>query len=294
MGIAPGGEGYEAYRATLARDFPALAARSFAYLGEGGDHIAFEIGAELVIRFAKRGNQSALDREARILRHVAAISPLPTPVPVVAHAGGGYLGYRKLSGVPLLGAVGGFDPRGWPDFAATLGAFLSAINSAPVAPFGDALLADTPSLEEWREEARATFARLRHGLSHPVAGRIADVFAAAPPNAPFTPAFAHTDLGMEHILVDLAARRVTGIIDWGDAALADPARDFGKLYRDLGVGMLDAVLDHYTAGDDSAALRTRAIFYARCGALEDLEYGHATGREEYAAKSLAALPRLFP
>jgi aminoglycoside phosphotransferase (APT) family kinase protein len=38
-------------------------------------------------------------------------------------------------------------------------------------------------------------------------------------------------------------RASTGIIDWSDAALADPAYDFGLLCRDLGAAALDLALN---------------------------------------------------
>jgi hypothetical protein len=39
---------------------------------------------------------------------------------------------------------------------------------------------------------------------------------------------------LEHVLVDVEANAVTGIIDWTDAAIADPARDLALIYRDFG------------------------------------------------------------
>jgi len=50
--------------------------------------------------------------------------------------------------------------------------------------------------------------------------------------------FSHNDLGIEHVLGTPATAAVTGVIDWGDAALIDPACDFGLLYRDLGAAAL--------------------------------------------------------
>jgi aminoglycoside phosphotransferase (APT) family kinase protein len=285
---------HERYRALLARDFPDLTAASFRFLGAGTDHIAFEIGGATIIRFARVGDGSALAREARLLRHVADHSPLPIPRPTHLHREHGYIGYQKLPGTPLLDAVGGFDLRQWPGFAATLGRFLSEINTLPFAPIRADLDEDSEPLDGWRAEARETFARVRPQIPARYAGSIAAFLATPPPPAPVALVLAHNDLGIEHILVDHTTRQITGIIDWGDAALADPARDLGKFYRDLGAATLDAVLRHYTASDDTAALRARAIFYGRCGMLEDLEYGLETGSVAYVAKSLAALPWLFP
>jgi aminoglycoside phosphotransferase (APT) family kinase protein len=105
--------------------------------------------------------------------------------------------------------------------------------------------------------------------------------------------FSHNDLGIEHILVVPATGAITGVIDWSDAALTDPARDFGLLYRDLGPAALAAALTSYRA-HDTAALGKRAAFYARCGLLEDLAYGHRSGIGAYTDKSVTALQWLFP
>lgn len=115
----------------------------------------------------------------------------------------------------------------------------------------------------------------------PAVGR----FLEAPP--PIEPAarrvFSHNDLGIEHVLVDPATLRITGVIDWSDAALTDPAYDFGLLLRDLGPVALTACGPH----------AERAWFYARCAVLEDLAYGLASGRDRYVEKSLSGLRRLF-
>ena len=82
---------------------------------------------------------------------------------------------------------------------------------------------------------------------------------------------------------------VTGIIDWSDAAICDRAHDFGLLLRDLGPGALDATLASYGTKIDIE----RAWFYARCAAIEDLNYGVETGRDAYRTKTLDALSWLF-
>jgi aminoglycoside phosphotransferase (APT) family kinase protein len=88
-------------------------------------------------------------------------------------------------------------------------------------------------------------------------------------------------------------RASTGIIDWSDAALADPAYDFGLLCRDLGAAALDLALNAYQA-DDTTALRRRPVFYARCTLVEDLAYGIQSGLRACTDKRPAALEWPFP
>jgi aminoglycoside phosphotransferase (APT) family kinase protein len=54
------------------------------------------------------------------------------------------------------------------------------------------------------------------------------------------PVFSHNDLGIEHVLIDPGTWTVTGIIDWSDAAIVDPAIDFGLLY-----GVAVPCVDHH-------------------------------------------------
>jgi aminoglycoside phosphotransferase (APT) family kinase protein len=92
------------------------------------------------------------------------------------------------------------------------------------------------------------------------------------------------------VLVDPATGAVTGVIDWSDAGLTDPAHDFGLILRDLGPTALAGAVRAY-GGEVSTV---RAWFYARCKLLEDLAYGLRTGRDAYVIKSLTGLAWLFP
>ena len=118
--------------------------------------------------------------------------------------------------------------------------------------------------------------------------------AASPPKDPQVATFCHNDLGIEHILVDPAALVVTGIIDWADAAITDPACDLALIYRDLGTEALTSVLDHYRGGAERVEdLRQRAGFYARCSVFGEMTYGLVAGHDAYLAQSLSAMRLLF-
>jgi macrolide phosphotransferase len=54
----------------------------------------------------------------------------------------------------------------------------------------------------------------------------------------------HGDLHAGHILIDAQAQ-VTGFIDWTEAAVADPARDFIAHYRTFGEDALDQLISAY-------------------------------------------------
>jgi aminoglycoside phosphotransferase (APT) family kinase protein len=296
-----------AVRALLARHgYPAGELR---VLGAGLDHVAYEAvlpgggagaadaGVRLVVRVARGGGDAErMRREARFLRRLAAVCPLPVPQPELLDDGGpagACLVHPRLPGVPLLHASGGSRLAG--AVGRALGGMLRVLHAEPVERWADVVEADVAGPEVWRRDAAAAYAGARRQVP-PAHRRRVEAFldAEAPPPAA-RPALCHHDLGSEHVLVD-GAGLVTGVVDWSDAALADPARDLGLVWRDLGRAGLRAALDAYDpadAGAPDAGLVERIAFYARCGALEDLAYGLATGRQAYAAKSLAGLGRLF-
>jgi len=103
---------------------------------------------------------------------------------------------------------------------------------------------------------------------------------------------AHADLGAEHVLEHDGS--LTGVIDWSDAALTDPALDFARLYRDFGPQFLTTALNAYGGLPDPSEAMTRITFFARCAALEDLAFGNEHQRPEYAQSAEVSIQWLFP
>lgn len=146
---------------------------------------------------------------------------------------------------------------------------------------------------EWLDEARAAYPDIAARLPADRRNAVEQFLAAEPPDLPDGErVLAHNDLGIEHMLVDPTTWSVTGVIDRSDAALTDPARDFALVYRDLGPAGLEAATATYRPGADHA-LVDRAVFHARCGALEDLSYGLASRRQAHATTSLRSVAWLF-
>ncbi|MBV8644933.1 MAG: phosphotransferase [Candidatus Eremiobacteraeota bacterium] len=254
---------------------PDLRDAAIVAIGEGQDNAAFAVGDALIVRFAKaRGparRAARIEREVRVLSIVAPIAPLAVPQPRFVIPEEGALAYATLPGEPLAAHRDAAHPYAIA-IAATLGRFLRALHDVPPATVADIVPTDDDTPKQWRNDAARICRRL--GTAIPVTCRAAvDVFLHTdpPPRHEGEPVFSHNDLGIEHVLVDPATFAVTGIIDWSDAALCDPAYDFGLIDRDLGRAALIAALAAYGAtAPDAQTLFTRAIFYARCSALEDL------------------------
>ena len=201
-------------------------------VGEGGDHLAYEVDGELIVRFGKEPDPAAraagVDREARLVAAVAAISPLPVPEPVFTAAEQGCLAYRKLPGVPLLDLPRPQRSAHAGPVAATLGELLTALHAAPVEDLTALVDLDDQPPADWRREAAQTCATVAGEVPAAHRRSVAAFLEAPPPADDWTPVFSHNDLGIEHVLVDPGTWAVTGVIDWSDAAIVDPldrARD---------------------------------------------------------------------
>jgi aminoglycoside phosphotransferase (APT) family kinase protein len=286
-------------RGVVATHLPDYRINSMVLLGEGEDNIAYEVNGELIVRFSKEPDPASraahVNNEARLLTAVAGISPLPVPEPSFTAAEQGCLAYVKLPGLPLIDLPLPQRSAHGMSIAATLGELLTALHGVPVDEMAELVDTDDQPKTLWLREAAQTYATVAERV--PMVHRpVVEAFLDAPPPADgYALAFSHNDLGIEHVLIDPFAGTVTGVIDWSDAAIIDPAYDFGLLYRDLGPGAIRLALRNYrTDVHDVEAIGARAAFYARCSVLEDMAYGIEAGHDKYLDKSLAALKWLYP
>jgi len=264
-------------------------------LGAGLDNTAYLVGGTLVARFRRDPEEyPAVCREAALLDVVARVGTVPVPRVVAALPEAGCLVTALLPGRPLLAHLDALRPEDARRLGAQLGRLLGALAAVPGAEVAAVTGVDDVAPDEWLAEARETWPEVTGTVPaahRPTVERFLDTEPPAPSSRNV---LCHNDLGAEHVLVDHRLE-VTGVIDWSDAALTDPARDLGLIRRDLGPEAFEAALPGLlaTGAWDADAVRGRALFLARCALLEDLAHGLGGGAQLYADKSLAALPELF-
>lgn len=282
----------EEIRALLSHHLPGREVRSITRLGEGLDNVVHEVDGALIVRRSKETDpdqrRELVRREADLLAVLTELSTLPVPELVFVDIEAGVLAYVKLPGAPLHQHPVAEPGR----LAAPLGEFVSRLHQAPVEQMQRLVPTDSYALLRWRQDAERDYREIVGQL--PAAGRrmVEDFLGRPPPAEPQAVAFCHNDLGSEHLLVDVEASTVTGVIDWTDAAITDPVHDLALVYRDLGPAVFDLTLAHYEGRFDEVD-RERAAFYARCALLEDIAYGLHTGAGHHAGAGLAHLARTF-
>jgi aminoglycoside phosphotransferase (APT) family kinase protein len=275
---------------------PGYRIESVVLLGEGQENIAYEVNGELIVRFGKESDPARraarVTGEAGLLAVVAGISPLQVPTPIFTVADEGCLAYVKVRGLPLIDLPASQLPARSGPIAAALGKFLTALHDVPIGRMAGLVDIDDQPTSLWLEDAAQIYTTIADQVPPEHRPAVEAFLEMPPPSDPYAQVFSHNDLGIEHVLIDPVAGTVTGVIDWSDAAIVDPAYDFGLLYRDLGPAALGIALRGYRT--DVEAIAVRAAFYARCSVLEDLAYGLQAGHDKYVEKSLIALKWLYP
>lgn len=285
--------------ALLRADLPQFAHLDVTLLGEGTDHLALDLGGQYVFRFPKRPDTAAaLLGEARLTGWLAPVLPLAIPRyefvrPPCQDQTHSYAGYAKLPGTPALLREAQHTP-----FAVVgppLGLFLRRLHDMAVEEARALGVPedDDPGLEEWAQDALSDLAlAMERGAVSPNAGRRWEYVLTNPPStAPTLPCPIHGDLAAEHVLLDEQGRP-TGVIDWSDAVVGDPARDLAGLLHWGGDELLHLVLETYGGVEDRVLERARWL--AVCRALGDLTYGAENGLDAYVRAGRRALGWLSP
>jgi aminoglycoside phosphotransferase (APT) family kinase protein len=102
------------------------------------------------------------------------------------------------------------------------------------------------------------------------------------------PVLVHGDLHARHLLVDPAGR-ATGVLDWGDLCLADPALDLSLGFAAFSGAARAAFLAAYGPVDAERELRARALAVRLAALLA--RYAVAVHAPALLAESLASLRR---
>nr|WP_281352454.1 aminoglycoside phosphotransferase family protein [Phytoactinopolyspora alkaliphila] len=265
---------------------------SLTELGQGLDNVVYLVNDELVVRISKESDAvqraETTRREAGLLAALTGWSTLPIPQPIFADIEQGALAYTALPGRPLNQRPVAEPIR----LAPVLGGFLSRLHQAPLDAVNTLVSPDPYPMTAWRDDAEFAYREVSQHITPPVRRPIERFLASTPPPEPRTVTLCHNDLGTEHILAGTDTDEITGIIDWTDAALADPMRDLALIFRDLGPDVFDATIANYAEPPD-AGDRARAVFYARCSVLEDIAYGVTSGAQHYADAGIAHLAWIF-
>lgn len=199
-----------------------------------------------VVRAPRRPTAAAaLDTEARLLPVLGRHLPVSVPQPAGRAAlpeGGFCQVYPFIAGRPVRrGEIVAGSP-----LAAQVGRALAALHEVDPRAVEDVGL-PAYSADEYRQRRLSDVDRAAQ-TGHVPAALLARWERELEKVAQwrFVPTLVHGDLAREHVLVHEGA--LSGIIDWADACVADPADDLAWVVLDADDAGVDTVLEAYSMG----------------------------------------------
>jgi aminoglycoside 2''-phosphotransferase len=286
----------------IQHNFPQVAIHTVLPITRGWDSFVLEINGELIFRFPLREDVTAcLQKEIRLLPVLE--ETLSSPIPHFNYIGQGdenypvmFVGYRKLGGLALDDVS--ITQMQLVELAPALATFLNELHSFPAAlALQNGIQAYTPAL--WRERYRKLYSDLQIRVFplldtelRSKSGQLWENFLNSEAIIAFQPVPIHCDLACEHIFCDPVRGILTGVIDWGDTTVGDPALDFVGLHSGRGREFTEHVLACYK-GIIDVEFWKRIDFYIRYGPFSELLYGAYSGDEKFFKKGVVGLRTMF-
>jgi aminoglycoside phosphotransferase (APT) family kinase protein len=277
-------------RRLIASQFPDVALEPLVLIGEGWDNTAWLAGGEWVFRFPRRAVAiPGFEREMAALPALAPRLPLPIPSPVwlgqpTDEFPWPWFGAHHVPGVEPLG-LGEGARRG---LARPFARFLRALHASPHPeglpddPMGRA---DMSIRVERTEESLIDIEREGLWRAPRSVALLLEEAASLPRPEPV--AVVHGDLHMRHLLVDESGA-LSGVIDFGDICVGDPAVDLSLLWSMLPPAGRADFLAEYPLRDDQL-VRARVLAINLCAILA--VYGDHEGMTAVRDEALLGLDR---
>ncbi len=295
-------EAIEPYIARIQQSFPEIEIQTVVPITRGWDSFVLEVNDELIFRFALREDvEVRFQKEIQLLP--ALETALTTPIPhfdYIGHGDGKYshtfVGYKRIEGTMLEDRD--ISEEQLAALAPAIGNFLSELHHFSTQKAAQAGVEQYAALQ-WRDMYQERFKDIQKRV-FPIldadlcrsSEQLWEGFLTTEANFSFQSVFIHGDLGCEHIFCDPQHGSLTGVIDWGDSRIGDPALDFVGLHWGHGRTFTESVLEHYT-GTIDAGFWQRMAFYVCYGPFSELLYGAYTGKEEFLERGKAGLHALF-
>lgn len=282
----------------LVRCLPEIAIRRAETITTGWDSLVLEINGDWIFRFPRRPEiEAGHEKEIALLPELAQMVSLPIPRFEYVFRRDDkcpqpFVGYRKIPGVPL--SLTRLSPTQIAQAASQIGRFIGQVQRFPqerATQLG--VTGGSPSA--WREEYARLYAQVREQIvpllkpaTQASLKNLCEEYLDEPQHVRFSPVLLHRDLTSDHILSDPETGMLTGIIDWEDASIGDPAFDFTGLLYDYGREFTAQALSAYP-GQADGRFWPRIRFYAAIIPCHEILYGLSTGAERHVQGGIQAL-----
>ena len=276
-----------AARRAIEAQCPGLRLASLTILSDDGQFNRLLLAnGECVFRFPRyRDGALVLEREAQVLQHICDKLPLKTPhvrwaSPMSAEPGGAFLAYEFLPGSPLWSEVleSEVDAVTRVKLASQLGGFLAKLHGFELwEEAREWPVLDGPNIwsQMYEEIRERLFPSMRADARLAVEAHFTE-YLQEPALREFTPCLRHGDFGAGNVLYHAGDQAISGILDFSEAGIGDPAVDLAAASC-FGEEMYAGICAAYPGAD---ALLARVRFYRGTFALQEALHGLRVGDSE--------------
>ncbi|EJS12521.1 aminoglycoside phosphotransferase family protein [Bacillus mycoides] len=283
----------DSYKQYIKEALPDLSIHSYIQNEEGWDNITVIINDELLFRFPRKleyANRIPLEKElCTILSHLLQEIEIPkyhllyknncNTVPFCSY-------YPLILGEPLTTEiVAKLEKKELEVIITQLATFLATLHSIPLKRVETLGFPIEKTLIYWKELQTKLNQYLTNNLTSlqkSALNRLFENFFTNIAKSTFQNTIIHADFTHHHILFNTQNKTISGVIDFGDAQIGDPAFDFAGLYYDFGHEFTTSVYEQYSAlisHRDPLLIHRITTFYQYSPLLHNLIYNIETNNE---------------
>jgi aminoglycoside 2''-phosphotransferase len=266
--------------------FPEIRVTDYRRIRMGWETAVLEINGKYIFRFLNLQRRWPHQQaEITLLKWIAPKLKVDVPCYEFVWLGSRthpqkFAGYRKILGSPLMRGV--FRNTQIDRLGEDFGRFVTELHS--IRPPGEALVSGYSRKSSL--DGQLKFYQLVRKLVYPLldveARRRAEVFWTKfiehLSNVDFMPRLIHSDLSGGNLIIDTSTGRLSGVIDWGNAKVGDPARDFMGVFA-VSPRLGEQALANYDL--DKSGFRERIGLYLLVEPSEDIGTGVQESEERF-------------
>ncbi len=271
-------ENLSPYIHVLQQAYPDLVVNTVDAISHGQHNTVLDVNDQFIFRFPKYiEGLHTLKQEVTLLKHIQGRISLASPEPrfaCLADLSGAFMGYPKIPGEPLWNDLlnsTSFTTQS--NLAKQLGGFLSSLHRLSSITELVTCLTRNDTASQWTEIFRRIRIKLIPHMRPDAQTRVIKYFERflnEPKHFAYKPVLKHGDFGASNILFDRTTNFISGIIDFSNASLGDPAYDFAGLLSSYGENFVCQAGCSYPSFED---LWPRIRFYQNTFALLEALFG---------------------
>ncbi|HDR6298349.1 aminoglycoside phosphotransferase family protein [Bacillus cereus group sp. RP37] len=283
----------DSYKQYIKEALPRLSIYSYKQNEEGWDNVAVIVNDELLFRFPRKQEYAIripLEKELCTLLS-CSLHKIEVPkyhlfykkdtdtIPLCSY-------YTLIHGEPLKAEiVAKLDEKERKIIITQLATFLAALHSIPLKRVKTLRFPIEKTLTYWKELQTKLNQYVTNSLTSSQKlslNRLFENFFTCIDTSTFQNTLIHADFTHHHILFDNQNKTVSGIIDFGDAQIGDPAFDFAGLYYDFGCEFTTSVYEQYStliSHHDPLLIHRITTFYQYSPLLHNIIYNFETKNE---------------